>query len=82
MSKETQVIMFGEFGIVIPIEKMFDVVTLKIDLRPTVRALQEATTGKRATLEVTKRMFMCRKGCSRQFVTLANRRRHETRHDV
>ena len=47
MSKQ-KLVSIGDIDVYVPQEKMFDVVTLKTDLRPVIKALERIRDGKRA----------------------------------
>lgn len=80
-----EVIHIGEFSLVIPSEKMFDVATLKIDLRPTIAALEKAVVEpKRKPSQQAKssasgkKKYICRH-CGNEFVSSHRRFAHTKR---
>lgn len=86
----------GDFMLGVPNDKMFDVATLQIDIRPAVENLMRASPKRqqeqnkpdnsrvqhsRVRQSVAKSTrYVCRKGCKRSFVGTKHRRTHERKY--
>ena len=74
-----QTIMFGEYGLLIPVAKVYDVVTLTVDLRAVITEFRKLANIKPNYREI----YLCRGGnCIKQFENSKRRRYHERTYHV